>query len=149
MHTETLLACLLSVLLQVCITVLLMFLCFSVFELVCRLDYNNFLLASLPKSTTSPLQRAQNAPARLVAHLVKMLLSQDQPSMVDFHISCSSLIDLSPFVSEIFACDRWTDCYYSCPHDWTLQLVTSVILSVCHTGLDAVLECMFNCLYRC
>ena len=31
-----------------------------------RLDYCNAVLAGLPKSTTAPLQRAQNAAARLV-----------------------------------------------------------------------------------
>ena len=34
-----------------------------------RLDYCNAILAGLPRSTTAPLQRVQNAAARLVARL--------------------------------------------------------------------------------
>ena len=34
-----------------------------------RLDYCNAILAGLPKSTTAPLQRAQNAAARMVTRL--------------------------------------------------------------------------------
>jgi len=41
---------------------------FSVFVLS-RLDYCNAILAGLPRSTTAPLQRAQNATARLIARL--------------------------------------------------------------------------------
>ena len=36
---------------------------------LCRIDYCNAILAGLPKSTLAPLQRAQNAAARLVARL--------------------------------------------------------------------------------
>ena len=34
-----------------------------------RLDYSNALLAGLPRATTDPLQRVQNAAARLVINL--------------------------------------------------------------------------------
>jgi len=34
-----------------------------------RLDYCNAILAALPRSTTAPMQRVQNAAARLVARL--------------------------------------------------------------------------------
>ena len=35
-----------------------------------RLDYSNATLAGLPQATLRPLQRAQNAAARLVANLI-------------------------------------------------------------------------------
>jgi len=35
-----------------------------------RLDYSNAALAGLPQATLRPLQRAQNAAARLVANLI-------------------------------------------------------------------------------